>query len=1558
TLALDPTFDGSDNPQLLAPGGTLAAGDTAQIRFAVTLSQLLNRGSGLGRYSNQAFASAELPTGAEVFDASDAGTDPDGDGDGDPGSFLDDQPTQFTVASDAVVGAAKEAATAGNLVTFDIYLESFGSASTTALTLTDDLDAVLGAGNYLIDTPPALIVDPGTLVLNGAYDGSTDVDLLSAGSSLGAGAVAQIRFVVEVTNVVDQGLGQGVYENQATVTATDSQGLLVVDLSHTGSNPDPTGDGHPTSPATEDPPLPGESGPTLFAVGDAVLGTALYSYVRGTVVTFDLILENLGSVPIETPLASLNLNSVFGSGNFSVTQQPNQIEGLGNLLPSTNFFGFGPFTFVLVGGSLDVGERARLRFAVNVVNVTDQGSGLGVYSAQITTNAFSADGVTPVSDVSDYGIRTDPNGNGLPMDMGESDATAVIIGEEAIVGVAKDAQVTDNQVLFSYEVENLGNVALTGFSMEEDLDAVFGAGNYTVLSTGAITPAGGPTRNPSFDGSTDKELFAAGGTLAAGAIVLVQATVEVTTITDRGLGLGIYSNQVLVTSTGPTVTLAEDFSHAGEDADPNGTTIPSDPGESDPTVFQVALPAALGVAKDAAVNDTLVTLDYYLANLGDVPLTDVSAPDDLDSVFGAGNYVIVSPAAIVGEPRDLVANGNFDGSSDTELVASGGLAAGITEQIRVVVRVTTLGDQGSGFGIYSNQVLATALDPDLAQVSDLSDAGTDPDANGNGDGDEVGENDPTPIVIPERADVGAALTASVAGSTVTFDLYLESFANVPATLSISEDLDAVFGAGNYTLSATPVLVDDPGTLVLDKSFEGSGDNALFVPGSFLAVGDTAQIRFAVTVFALIDGGSGVGSYTNQITVEAVGPGGAMASDLSDAGTDPDPNGDGDPDQAGENDPTPFTLAERPTVGVAKTATVVGSTVTFDLYPESFANVAPTLGLVEDLDAVFGAGNYTLSAAPVLVDDPGTLVLNGSFDGSGDTAILSAGSSLAIGDTAQIRFAVDVTTLIDSGAGFGSYTNQASLLATGPGGAMASDLSDSGTDPDPNGDGDPSQAGENDATPFNLAQRPTVGVAKTASVTGDSVTFDLYLESFANVPADLTLAEDLDAVFGAGNYTIASAPSLIDDPGTLTLDGAFDGSASTGLLTAPSSLAVGDTAQIRFTVDVLVLVDGGSGLGSYENQVTVRATAPDSTLLADDSDDGTDPDPNGDGDPSGAGENDATPFAVAQRPTVGAAKTASIDGAEVTLDLYLESFANVDAEIRLPDDLDSVFGAGNYTIAAAPTLVDDPGTLTLEPAFDGSAGNADLLAAGSTLAPGDRAQIRFTVEVVSLTDQGLGIGNYENQVTVQATSPDATVLTDDSDDGADPDPNGDGDPSGAGEADPTPITIADSAAPMVIGVETAAGPLATCDDVRLPLTVITVTIEDDLSSIQGADEAAGYQLLATGPDADFATDACGAPAGDDIAVPIDGLTAELSESGRTAVVDLQVGAGGDHPGLEPGLYRLLVCDSIEDSLGNALDGDGNLVPGGDFVVPFFRADPGNLFANGHFDDCPATLAPWF
>ena len=305
----------------------------------------------------------------------------------------------------------------------------------------------------------------------------------------------------------------------------------------------------------------------------------------------------------------------------------------------------------------------------------------------------------------------------------------------------------------------------------------------------------------------------------------------------------------------------------------------------------------------------------------------------------------------------------------------------------------------------------------------------------------------------------------------------------------------------------------------------------------------------IQVNRLIDGGSGLGVYSNQVTVNCEPAGGGNVSDLSDAGTDPDPNGNGTADDAGEDDPTIFTMQQDPVIGAAKTAAVTTRTVTLDIYLESFANVTlSSVSAIEDLDAVFGAGNYTVDSAPTLIVDPGTLNLNAGYNGSGSNDLLAAGSTLALGATAQIRLVVTVTTVADQGFGLGMYQNQVTASALAPDSTLGTDLSDNGTDPDPNGNGNPSEAGENDPTPIVL--RGDIGDFVWNDLDGDGVQdggepgltgVTIYLDLNGNgvqdggEPAMVTgaMGQYEFSDLAAGSYTVRVDPATITTGFALT-----------------------------------------------------------------------------------------------------------------------------------------------------------------------------------------------------------------------------------------------------------------------------------------------------------------------------------------------------------------------------------------------------------------------------------------
>ncbi|MEM6797110.1 MAG: hypothetical protein AAF725_24260, partial [Acidobacteriota bacterium] len=118
------------------------------------------------------------------------------------------------------------------------------------------------------------------------------------------------------------------------------------------------------------------------------------------------------------------------------------------------------------------------------------------------------------------------------------------------------------------------------------------------------------------------------------------------------------------------------------------------------------------------------------------------------------------------------------------------------------------------------------------------------------------------------------------------------------------------------------------------------------------------------------------------------------------------------------------------------------------------------------------------------------------------------------------------------------------------------------------------------------------------------------------------------------------------------------------------------------------------------------------------------------------------------------------------------------------------------------------------------------------------------------------------------------------------------------------------------------------------------------------DPANYRVIASGPDQDIDTLDCGGLEGDDLLLtPASVAFGALPANGEAP------GAGGDGDGgddrvivqlpalLEDGLYRILVCDSLEDPSGNALE---------DTFEASFRVSERTLFANGSFD---CDLEPW-
>lgn len=145
----------------------------------------------------------------------------------------------------------------------------------------------------------------------------------------------------------------------------------------------------------------------------------------------------------------------------------------------------------------------------------------------------------------------------------------------------------------------------------------------------------------------------------------------------------------------------------------------------------------VGAAKQMTPQDmtlpATVEIEYVFENFGDEPMLGLAAVDDLSAVFGVAgvDWTFTSIASV---PASL-ANPAFDGAGDSQLIQqapSQDLAVAATASLTVVIELLTT-DAANMDGEFCNQITVTGSDSLGADYQDLSAAGLDPDADGDGD---------------------------------------------------------------------------------------------------------------------------------------------------------------------------------------------------------------------------------------------------------------------------------------------------------------------------------------------------------------------------------------------------------------------------------------------------------------------------------------------------------------------------------------------------------------------------------------------------------------------------------------------------------------------------------------------------------------------------------------------------------------------------------------------------------------------------------------------------------
>lgn len=293
--------------------------------------------------------------------------------------------------------------------------------------------------------------------------------------------------------------------------------------------------------------------------------------------------------------------------------------------------------------------------------------------------------------------------------------------------------------------------------------------------------------------------------------------------------------------------------------------------------------------------------------------------------------------------------------------------------------------------------------------------------------------------------------------------------------------------------------------------------------------------------------------------------------------------------------------------------------------------------------------------------------------------------------------------------------------------------------------------------YGITMEKTVSASEVK--TGSSVVYTIAIANSLNSPVVVDFIDQL------ADSTYFVADTLVN-----TIGGTVNAYADTDTLSiSGGTLAANSTSVMEFEV----FYPAGMAAGTVYNQAMIQS--PGFEVVLSDY-------------PSTAQLGDATPIDVLTAGAIGSSKSASVSGREVNYLLTIENIGSEPLEnVTLEDDLDVVFGSGNYHLAGLPVFVENPGTIQLNNSYTGSGTNTTLIAAvgGSSLEAGARAVIRMTVIVDTITDMGAGTGVYSNQASVTAN---AGAVNDLSVDGDDVDPNNDG---VADEESATVVNIVDT-----------------------------------------------------------------------------------------------------------------------------------------------------------------------
>ena len=418
-------------------------------------------------------------------------------------------PTDTNISLDVNKTVASAVEVLPNVVEVEYLLEltNTGTVPLTNITLEDDLTSAISAPAQILGTGSITIFSGfiGTGTTNPAYDGIGNNQLFSGDVQLAPAATGQVRILVSI----DRRAQSLQTENVALVTTTEIPGPTPSD-----DSTDPTGNDDPTpfdrpdidgdgAPDDNEPPTGDRDGDGIPDPQDYDPTGYFYCEADGRILTG-------GSITVVNVFTGGSQSGVGSSNDITIIRDGS--DG------SYQFYVTAPGTYRLVPTLPAGGVASTDRTSLGPLDVT---SLLPANPGILGGGELGSTGI--LSDFSEAGnpfytefvIQPgDPSvfNNNIPLTLcGTPEITA---NKSVASGPTPQADGTSN-VTFLIEAENTGTQQLDNVSLQDDLDAAFGAGNFTIInSTIDAAPTGfGATIPLTFNGVSDIDLLTTGGTL-------------------------------------------------------------------------------------------------------------------------------------------------------------------------------------------------------------------------------------------------------------------------------------------------------------------------------------------------------------------------------------------------------------------------------------------------------------------------------------------------------------------------------------------------------------------------------------------------------------------------------------------------------------------------------------------------------------------------------------------------------------------------------------------------------------------------------------------------------------------------------------------------------------------------------------------------------------------------------------------------------------------------------------------------------------------------------------